>query len=400
MFARSYINTATDLLNNYNGTEPFHLVLKKHFSANKKYGSRDRKAISQLCYCYFRLGHSFKEVSDAERILIGLFLCSASSNEILAELRPDWNENTGKSLQQKLSLIYAFLSKDVIGINNIFPWKKEISDQIDEEMFNQSFLIQPDLFLRIRPGYKEIILSKLSAAGIEFEFINNSCIAMANATKVEVILNLDREAVVQDYNSQQTLTVLQSEILNLPAGRHGLQSKIITWDCCAGSGGKSILLYDLFPNIELTVSDVRQRIIQNLHSRFKKAGIKNYQSFIADITNSDYRPSTSNFDLIICDAPCTGSGTWGRTPEQLYFFEEKKVDHYAALQKNIALNASRSLKKNGLFLYITCSVFRRENEDVVNFIQDNTQLKLNKMEYLKGYNRKADTLFSALFTKS
>jgi 16S rRNA (cytosine967-C5)-methyltransferase len=58
------------------------------------------------------------------------------------------------------------------------------------------------------------------------------------------------------------------------------------------------------------------------------------------------------------------------------------------------------MKKNGLFLYITCSIFRRENEDVVNFIEENTRMKLNKIEYLKGYTRKADTLFSALFTLS
>jgi 16S rRNA (cytosine967-C5)-methyltransferase len=58
------------------------------------------------------------------------------------------------------------------------------------------------------------------------------------------------------------------------------------------------------------------------------------------------------FDLVICDAPCSGSGTWSRTPEQLYFFNEKKISEYSILQKNIVGNALKSLKKDGYFLYM------------------------------------------------
>jgi len=48
-------------------------------------------------------------------------------------------------------------------------------------------------------------------------------------------------------------------------------------------------------------------------------------------------------------------------------------------------------------LYITCSVFKNENEEVVKFISEQLSLQLLNMEYLKGYNQKADTLFTALF---
>ena len=106
------------------------------------------------------------------------------------------------------------------------------------------------------------------------------------------------------------------------------------------------------------------------------------------------------FDLVICDAPCSGSGTWNRTPEQLFFFKKEKIDQYARLQKQIVSNASKALKKNGYFLYITCSVFEKENEAVVDFIENNLPLQLKSMEYLKGYDKKADTMFAALLCKT
>jgi len=57
------------------------------------------------------------------------------------------------------------------------------------------------------------------------------------------------------------------------------------------------------------------------------------------------------------------------------------------------------LKKNGWLLYITCSVFKKENEDVVEFIRSNSEFELVEMELLKGYEKKADTMFAALFKR-
>jgi 16S rRNA (cytosine967-C5)-methyltransferase len=58
------------------------------------------------------------------------------------------------------------------------------------------------------------------------------------------------------------------------------------------------------------------------------------------------------------------------------------------------------LKKNGWLLYITCSVFKKENEDVVEFTRSNSGLELIEMELLKGYEEKADTMFAALFKRN
>src|SRR5690606_29980296 len=243
-----------------------------------------------------------------------------------------------------------------------------------------SHITQPDLLLRIRPGFEEVVSKKLSAANISFKLINEHCIALDNATKINDVIELDKEAVVQDLNSQRI-----GEFFSFIKNDHHLN----VWDCCAASGGKSILFHDIFPTAKLTVSDVRSQIIYNLKKRFSTAGIKNYYAFENDLTNSKFpnlpagrQVPNSPFDLVICDAPCTGSGTWSRTPEQLYYFDVNKIDYYSKLQQKITEEASRYVKAGGYFLYITCSVFKKENEVVVNQLEKKANLKLVKMEML------------------
>ncbi len=308
----SYLNSATKILSAYKGEEPFASFIKKHFAQHKKYGSKDRKHIAHLCYCYFRSGKALTNIPARNKILTGLFLCSNESNEILQELEPSWNEKISLPVQEKLSFLHNPFS-----IENIFPWKDELSAGIDHIQFCESFFVQPDLFLRLRPRKEDIVKKKLSEAEIDFKIISESCIALNNSTRIDSIVELDKEAVVQDYSSRRVGEFIKSEI-------QYQKSKISLWDCCSGSGGKSIMVHDINPEIELTVSDVRESILANLKKRFEKAGIKKYKSFIADLSSSRFTIHHSLFDFIIYDAPCTGSGTWSRTPEQLCFFQERK----------------------------------------------------------------------------
>ena len=263
----SYINSTKDILSNYKGEEPLSSFLRKYFSANKKYGSKDRKQIANLCYCFFRMGKAVMNTTTEEKIVTALFLCSRESTEVLAALKPEWNEKIELPFSEKLLIInYSLLTAAV------FPWKEELSDKIDHEKFSASFFVQPDLFLRLRPGKEKRVTQKLQDAGIDFKMISETCLALPNASKIDEVIELDKEAVIQDYNSQNTGELIKSEILNL-------RSEIVLWDCCAGSGGKSIMIHDIDPTIELTVSDVRETILANLKKRFERAGIKKYKSF-------------------------------------------------------------------------------------------------------------------------
>jgi 16S rRNA (cytosine967-C5)-methyltransferase len=397
----SYVNSAAQILSIYKGEEPFASFLKKYFREHKKFGSKDRKQISHLCYCYFRLGQSALPFSVEERILVGLFFCSHGFNEVLEALKPEWNREVSLSLREKCSMLNVQWS-----MLNVFPWKDELSKGIEHEKFTASFFIQPDLFLRLRPGKESVVQQKLKNAGIEFRLLKEDSVALTNAAKLDEVIEMNKEAVVQDFSSQSVVRSLTSssdgELIEPPV-RRGRQTVLRrqaakVWDCCAASGGKSIMVYDLDPTIELTVSDVRESILINLRKRFEEAGIRKYRSFIADLSAPGFKQST-HFDLVICDAPCTGSGTWSRTPEQLYYFDENKIEKYASLQKRIVTNIIPSIREEGYLLYITCSVFKKENEEVVQFIQDNFAFELIEANTIKGYEIKADTMFAALFKK-
>jgi 16S rRNA (cytosine967-C5)-methyltransferase len=386
MFAQSYLQTAVQILKEHKGGEPLAAFLKKFFSTHKKYGSRDRKHITQLCYSYFRLGKSLMQLEIEERILTGLYLCNHASHPVLALVKPQWNDSISKDKTEKVQILNNELA---FSVTDIFPFEAHLSQEINHHSFAFSFLDQPYTFLRIRPGKEATVKSKLKKAEVSFDEISNNCIAVSPSTKLEAYLQINKEIVVQDLSSQKVLTPLVEY-------KKDTKQIIDAWDCCAASGGKSILLKDTFPNSHITVSDIRESIIVNLRKRFKEAGIFNYNWFVADIAGTQFRHS-KQYDLVICDAPCSGSGTWGRTPEQLYFFTEDKISYYASLQRKIAEKASHYVKKGGLFLYITCSVFKEENEVATEFITQNSSLHLESRYYFPGYMQGADTLFAALF---
>ncbi len=382
----AHLNTAVQVINQYKGQQPFGIFIKDFFRQDKKYGSRDRKSISHLCYCYFRLGKSYPLLPVEERIVAGLFLCSVTPNEMLAQLKPAWNDKATLPVEEKaLEFLPSALS--------IFPWKDALSTGVDHEAFSTSFLVQPQLFLRIRPGKEKIVKQKLDAAGLSYAMPAPHCIALPNASKIDEVILLNKEGVIQDYSSQRVGELLQPGLLPPVPGMR-------VWDCCAASGGKSILAWDVLGAIDLTVSDIRDSIIANLKKRFTAAGITKYRSFVADLSNP--QASLQLFaapQLIIADVPCSGSGTWSRTPEQLYYFDKAAIGRYSSLQQKIVRRVLEKLAPGGHFLYITCSVFREENEEVVNFMQQQFGLSIVKMELLSGYDQQADTMFAALLKK-
>lgn len=379
----SYLNTAAQILQDYSGEQPFASFLKKYFGLHKKHGSRDRKQIAHLCYCYFRLGKAIRDRPVEERILLGLFFCSTQPNEVLEKLRPEWNESTGlDDAEKQRAAGVEFL------FDEMMPWAGRMSDTLDTASYCRSFFIQPDLFIRLRPGKEQNVIGKLEKAGLSFRSVSATCLALPINTRIGEVLALDAEVVVQDHNSQRV-----GEFFPV------MSPDASAWDCCAASGGKSIMLHDRYPQVDLWVSDIRESIIANLRKRFREAGITRYKSFVADLSRSGVSQRMPPTDLVIADLPCTGSGTWGRTPEQLFYFEERKIGEYADLQKKIIAQALAFLKPGGHLLYITCSVFSQENEDVVAFMRERFPLNLIRQELLQGYRIKADTLFAALLQK-
>ncbi len=395
-YANQYIKSAAAIIDQYDGAIPLAAFLKNHFSQNKKYGSKDRRHISHLCYCYYRSGHALKSLPVEQSIRVALFLCQHEPGEWAALFEQDWLDQWTPVLQRRVDFIKTI--EPTFATTAIFPRADELSSGIDATAFAVSHLIQPDLFLRIRPGQEVSVIKKLTTASIPFQQLSATCLALPNTSKIDAVIVIDKEAVIQDYSSQRIADFLQLTMHHVPAQSTG--SPLTIWDCCAASGGKSILAKDVLKNISLTVSDIRPSILRNLAQRFEKAGVKNYHSFVADLTNPQSTIRNLSSKLIICDAPCSGSGTWGRTPEQLYYFIQDRITAYAALQKKIVGNILLHLSAGSYLLYITCSVFKKENEEVAAWIAADPSIKLVKMELLKGYDKKADSMFAALFIKS
>jgi 16S rRNA (cytosine967-C5)-methyltransferase len=360
---------AADIVKQYDGRVPLSAWLKDFFRVNKQMGSRDRKTVSEMVYGYYRLGRN--EFGSIEERIVAYLMLSNNLPEIAEYFKEKYPSTTP-----------VFPEK-------IFPYNNELSNGINAEAFGKSFLKQPDLFLRIRPDHRIEVISKLKGNNIPFQLCGEHCVALANATKVETILEINKEVVVQDKSSQETGELLKKVSLTNEHPR--------VWDCCAASGGKSIMAYDILNNIELTVSDIRESIIENLKKRFNDSGINDYHAMVTDLTKQ--QAPAAYYDLIIADVPCSGSGTWARTPEQLHFFKKEKIKFYSDLQKQITSSIISSLKPGGYLLYITCSVFAEENEHIVEQIKAKHHLVEVSSQLFKGYNDRADTLFAALLTK-
>src|SRR5690606_35684251 len=117
---------------------------------------------------------------------------------------------------------------------------------------------------------------------------------------------------------------------------------------------------------------------------------------VLDLT-TDIRPflQGETFDGILVDAPCTGTGTWGRTPEMLSQFDEDNIQAFVTLQQQVLTNVVQYLKPQGQLIYITCSVFEEENEQIVQYLEREHGLQLEQGGIIAGYNRRSDSMFAA-----
>ncbi len=380
------IKTFEKILKEYDGSQPLHRFLVSYFKANKQMGSSDRRWASRYLYSFFRVGRAIPEATVLERLVVGDFLCNTSSSLVLQNQQPGWNDQVNLPVAAKLVLV-----KDVFPafeLQAVFLFEAVLSNGIDKQQFLESFFTQPDLFIRVKAKHAHDLHSVLTDAGVHVTELSETTFALPNGTKLSHILPNTKNYQVQDLSSQRT-------------GKH-FKPKAYEywWDCCAASGGKSLLLHEMEPKVQLLVSDVRENSLNNLDERFKDAGINKYQKKVLDLlVDNEQHLHHYEFDGIILDVPCSGSGTWGRTPEMLDYFNEEKVKQFQSLQMRIASNVLKYLKSGKPLIYITCSVFAAENEAVVEYLQQSLGLQLEAMEVIKGYNEKADTMFVARLLK-
>lgn len=349
-------------------------------------GSTDRRVASSLLYNYFRLGRACSNLPAEERLFIAEFLAGVKPSGFLAHFKPDLNDRIGYSLDEKIEFL-KFGSTN-FSLEDVFPFHEHLSAGVDKTEFLKSFFIQPDLFISVYPEKTAWLSSRLEEAGVAYHEEAERSLRLPNGTKLDQLFPDNKYFEVQDLSSQEACRYFRP------------QKYDYWWDCCAASGGKSINLFHQEPSVKLLVSDVRESVLENLDERFSHAGLTKYQKKVLDLTK-DPQPfiHSYEFDGIIYDAPCTGSGTWGRSPEMINQFQEYRIKAFQNLQQSIARNIVKYLKPGKPLVYITCSVFKEENEDLVDFLVKELGLMLEAQKVLKGYGRKSDTMFAARLLK-
>lgn len=375
------------ILRDYQGAIPLVHFLKNYFRNHPKLGSRDRKILSEMAYCWFRCSKGLDHTLDfEEKIKTCIFLCDGGLRFTKPFLPSYGQEGPILSSEEKIALLAQQGIK--FDLENLLSSNPEFSEGMSRKNWLSSMLRQPALFIRIRnqrPVIEEILLRN----DIPFQFLSADCLSLPNTTAVDKLLPED-SYVIQDASSRFTGNFFRPK-----ANEHW-------WDCCSGAGGKSLLLRDMQPDIRLTVSDKRGSILQNLSGRFRAYHLPVPERLVLDVTDKralEAHMAGRVFDHILCDVPCSGSGTWARTPEQLFFFRQKSVTEYAGKQKSIAFNVLPFLRKGGRLIYITCSVFKDENEHIIRFLLRDNGLELEEMQLINGIENQADSMFVAVIRK-
>ena len=142
----------------------------------------------------------------------------------------------------------------------------------------------------------------------------------------------------------------------------GRQARV--WDCCAAPGGKTLVLAARLPEAYLLATDVSAKRMAQMQARLRRfpyaARIK---TEVADATQLP--DSAGQFDLILCDVPCSGTGTLGRNPEIRARLKPEELVRQAKRQSAVLTEALRRLAPGGRLVYSTCSLEPEENERVV-----------------------------------
>jgi 16S rRNA (cytosine967-C5)-methyltransferase len=129
-------------------------------------------------------------------------------------------------------------------------------------------------------------------------------------------------------------------------------------DLAAGAGGKSLALAAAMNNSgELTAHDIDEGRLRQLSPRAARAGV----TIIT--THAGPQPPKRPYDLVLLDAPCSGSGTWRRSPENKWRLTPERLDQLNALQDKLLDQAAARAAGSARIVYATCSILPRENED-------------------------------------
>ena len=228
-----------------------------------------------------------------------------------------------------------------------------------------------------------------------------------NNIKYELILDKKYIQINESINVQnlpgfvEGLIYIQDPAAQLAINFLDLKNDLKILDLCAAPGGKATHILERF-NVLLDCYDINEERLSLIRDNLNRLGLE------ANILS--YLKTSQQYDRILIDAPCSGSGVVRRNVDIKIMRREEDIKKFQNQQMQLLEQGWSHLKKNGKLLYITCSIFNDENEDVIRlFLKKHTDVTLEKIHIPKDFsfidsqlipNSNHDGLFFQLLTKN
>ena len=162
------------------------------------------------------------------------------------------------------------------------------------------------------------------------------------------------------------LVEVQDEGSQLAALLSGAKPGEQVADLCAGAGGKTLVMAMMMKNKgQIFATDDDKRRLAPIHDRVKRSGARNVQVRTPKSVGGEIDDLAGRMDLVLIDAPCTGTGAWRRNPDAKWRIRPGALQQREKEQVEVLDRAVPLLKASGRIVYITCSVLEQENNTQV-----------------------------------
>lgn len=159
---------------------------------------------------------------------------------------------------------------------------------------------------------------------------------------------------------------IQDEGSQIAAALSGAKPRLQVLDLCAGGGGKTLAMAAAMQNSgQIYAYDHDRTRLKPIFERVKRAGVRNVQILRAG-DQAALSALGARFDVVLVDAPCTGTGTWRRRPEAKWRLKPQALAERQIEQQAVLALAASLVKPGGRLIYVTCSLLPEENGDQVD----------------------------------
>jgi NOL1/NOP2/sun family putative RNA methylase len=183
------------------------------------------------------------------------------------------------------------------------------------------------------------------------------------------------------YYVQEASSMFLWEVLKQTIG-NATQKKVL--DVCAAPGGKSTLLSSYFKDGLIVSNEVIKSRASILVENIVKWGNDNVIVTNNDPTN--FNSLKNYFDVIVIDAPCSGSGLFRKDNEAINEWSEENVKLCSLRQQRISADVIHSLKKDGILIYSTCSYSKEEDENILDWMASNFEVATCQLQLKEEWN--------------